>query len=243
VIIIPAIDIKQGRCVRLIQGRMEKETVYSDFPHEVAKRWQMLGAERLHIVDLDGAICGLPKNVSSISKIIESIDIPIQVGGGIRDIDTIKRYIDMGVEWVILGTVALENKTLLGKACKIFPERIIVSIDAVEGKVAIKGWKKDTKESVLDVAKRMEEYGVFSLIFTDIKRDGMLSGPNIDAIEKLANSISISIIASGGVTTLDDIKKLKRLESVGVSGVIIGKALYERTIDLKKAIEIAKTRC
>ena len=237
-LIIPAIDIKSGKCVRLFQGRMDKETVYSDDPVSVAKRWEDEGAEFLHIVDLDGAVSGVPKNKEIIESIIKSVKIPLEVGGGIRNIETIKEYFSIGAKKVVIGTVAWENPILISEVCKVFPERIIVGIDAKNGNVAVRGWEDVTETSASTLAKRFEGMGISGIIYTDISRDGTLSGPNIDSIKSFAKSISIPVIASGGVSDINDIKNIMKLKKHGVTGVIVGKALYSGAVNLREAIEL-----
>ena len=237
-LIIPAIDIKGGRCVRLFQGRMEQETVYSDDPVSVAKRWEDEGAEFLHIVDLDGAVSGVPKNKEIIESIIKSVKIPLEVGGGIRNIETIKEYFSIGAKKVVIGTVTWENPILISEVCKVFPERIIVGIDAKNGNVAVRGWEDVTDTSASELAKRFEGMGISGIIYTDISRDGTLSGPNIDSIKFFAKSISIPVIASGGVSDINDIKNIMKLKKHGVDGVIIGKALYSGSVNLREAIKL-----
>ena len=237
-LIIPAIDIKSGKCVRLFQGRMDKETVYSDDPVSVAKRWEDEGAEFLHIVDLDGAVSGVPKNKEIIESIIKSVKIPLEVGGGIRNIETIKEYFSIGAKKVVIGTVAWENPILISEVCKMFPERIIVGIDAKNGNVAVRGWEDVTETSASTLAKRFEGMGISGIIYTDISRDGTLSGPNIDSIKSFAKSISIPVIASGGVSDINDIKNIMKLKKHGVTGVIVGKALYSGAVNLREAIEL-----
>ena len=237
-LIIPAIDIKSGKCVRLFQGRMDKETVYSDDPVSVAKRWEDEGAEFLHIVDLDGAVSGVPKNKEIIGNIIKSVKIPLEVGGGVRNIETIKEYFSIGAKKVVIGTVAWENPILISEVCKVFPERIIVGIDAKNGNVAVRGWEDVTDTSASELAKRFEGMGISGIIYTDISRDGTLSGPNIDSIKFFAKSISIPVIASGGVSDINDIKNIMKLKKHGVDGVIIGKALYSGSVNLREAIKL-----
>ncbi len=239
-LIIPAIDIKGGRCVRLFQGQMEQETVYSDDPVSVAKRWEAEGAEFLHLVDLDGAVNGVPKNKDIIGKIIKAIKIPVEVGGGIRNIETIKKYISTGVQKVVIGTTACENPEFVREACNNFPGRIMVGIDAKNGNVAVRGWKDVTETPASELAKKFEGMGVSGIIYTDISRDGTLSGPNIEAIQSFAESIAISVIASGGVSNINDIKNITKLKKYGVTGVIVGKALYSGSVNLREAIELTK---
>lgn len=237
-LIIPAIDIKGGRCVRLFQGKMDKETVYSDDPVSVAKRWEDEGAEFLHLVDLDGAVSGAPKNKKIIGNIIRSVKIPVEVGGGIRNIDSIKEYISMGSQKVIIGTTALENPELVHESCKMFPDKIIVGIDAKNGQVAVRGWEDITGTSASALAKKFDGMGVVGIIYTDISRDGTLSGPNIDSIKSFAESINIPVIASGGVSNINDIKNIIKLKKHGVTGVIVGKAIYSGSVNLREAIEL-----
>ncbi len=239
-IVIPAIDIKRGRCVRLIQGRMDAETVFSDDPAAMARKWAGLGAERIHVVDLDGAVSKEPVHFETVHLISKSVSIPIQIGGGIRDMKTISRYLDAGVDRVIIGTEAIRNPALVREAAHRYPGRIVVGIDARNGKVAIEGWTQTTETAAVDLAKSLEDCGVAAIHFTDIHRDGMQTGPNIEETRKLAEAISIPVIASGGVSTIDDIRNLLPLEAVGVVGVITGRALYAGTLDLQEAIRVAK---
>jgi len=237
-LIIPAIDIKGGKCVRLTQGKMNAETVYSENPVEIAKRWEESGAKLIHLVDLDGAIEGIPKNQETIKKIIQSIKTPVEVGGGIRDLQVIQDYLGMkGVQRVIIGTIAQENPEFTEKVCKMFPKSIAVGIDAKDGIVATRGWVKVTQEKAIDLAKRLEGLGVSCIIYTDIARDGMLSGPNVKATKEIVHSVNIPIVASGGMSSVKDIESFK---GVALEGIIIGKALYTGDIDLKQAIEVAE---
>jgi len=239
-LIIPAVDIKNGKCVRLLQGRMDSETVFSDDPAATAKRWEEEGAEIIHIVDLEGAIEKHPKNLSSIREIVEHVKSPIQVGGGIRTERTVRMYLEMGVERVIIGTEAIQNPGFVKDACKLFPGRIIVGIDARKGRAAIDGWTKTTQIKAKALAKRFEDCGIAAIIFTDIHRDGMQTGPNIEETRRLAEAVSIPVIASGGVSSIDDIKNLIPLKAVGVLGVITGRALYSGSLNLKAAIKTVK---
>jgi phosphoribosylformimino-5-aminoimidazole carboxamide ribotide isomerase len=239
-LVIPAIDLKEGRCVRLEQGLMEKDTVYSDDPAAQARSWQEQGGELLHIVDLDGAFAGVPRNREAIAAIVRAIDIPTELGGGIRDLATIEAYLDLGVGRVILGTVAKENPQLVAEACRLFPGRIVVGIDARDGLVAVRGWADVTEKKASDLAKEMEGFGVSAIIYTDIARDGMLQGPNLEATRLLAESISIPVIASGGVSSLRDIENLMAIEDYGVVGVITGKAIYTGALDLREAVALTK---
>ena len=241
-IILPAIDLKEGRCVRLEQGLMDKDTVYNDDPAAQALIWQEQGGELLHIVDLDGAFAGVPKNKAAIRAIVEAIDIPSELGGGIRDMQTIEAYLELGIDRVILGTVAKENPLLVAEACKRFPGRIVVGIDAMNGLVAVRGWADVTEKLASEMAKEMEGFGVEAIIYTDIARDGMMQGPNIEATRALAEAINIPVIASGGLSTLDDIRRLIAIESSGVTGVITGKAIYSGAIDLREAVALTRQR-
>ncbi len=235
-LLIPAIDLKDGKCVRLRQGRMEDETVFADDPLEMAKKWVDAGARRLHLVDLNGAFAGKPVNAEVIHRIAEAFpELPIQVGGGIRDEDTVQAYLDAGVQYVIIGTKAVSAPHFVNDLCLEFPGHIIVGLDAKDGKVAIDGWSKLSHHSVIDMAQRFEDDGVEAIVYTDIGRDGMMKGVNVEATAELANAISIPVIASGGVSTLDDVRALAAREDEGIMGAIIGRALYEGSIDLAEA--------
>ncbi|MFN2338737.1 MAG: 1-(5-phosphoribosyl)-5-[(5-phosphoribosylamino)methylideneamino]imidazole-4-carboxamide isomerase [Gammaproteobacteria bacterium] len=235
-LLIPAIDLKDGKCVRLRQGRMEDETVFADDPLEMAQKWVDAGARRLHLVDLNGAFAGKPVNAEVIHRIAEAYpELPIQVGGGIRDEDTVQAYLDAGVQYVIIGTKAVSAPHFVNDLCLEFPGHIIVGLDAKDGKVAIDGWSKLSHHSVIDMAQRFEDDGVEAIVYTDIGRDGMMKGVNVEATAELANAISIPVIASGGVSTLDDIRALAAREDEGIMGAIIGRALYEGSIDLAEA--------
>lgn len=236
-LLIPAIDLKDGHCVRLRQGDMGDATVFSDDPRAMARKWMDQGARRLHLVDLNGAVAGKPKNEAAIKAIIREVgeQIPVQLGGGIRDLDTIERYLDDGVSWVIIGTAAVKNPGFLHDACSAFPGHIIVGLDAKDGKVAVDGWSKMTGHDVVDLALKFEDYGVEAVIYTDIGRDGMLSGVNIEATVKLARALRIPVIASGGITNLDDIDSLCAVEGEGIIGAITGRAIYEGTLDFGAA--------
>ena len=238
-LIIPAVDIKNGKCVRLFQGRLDSETIFSDDPAAMAKRWENEGAEIIHLIDLDGAVEKSPKNLNSIQKIIESVEAYIQVGGGIRTEKTAKMYLDLGLKRVIIGTEAIKNPKFVKDACKAFPDQIVVGIDARDGLVAIEGWTETTRIKAVDLARRFEDCGVVAINFTDIHRDGMETGPNIEATRRIAEAVSIPVVASGGVSTIEDIKKLMPLEAVGVVGVITGRALYSGSLSLKAAIEVS----
>lgn len=239
-LVIPAIDLKEGRCVRLEQGLMEKDTVYSDSPAAQARIWQEQGGELLHIVDLDGAFAGVPRNKAAIEAIVRAIDIPTELGGGVRDLATIEAYLQLGIGRVILGTVAKEKPELVQEACRLFPGRIVVGIDASNGFVAVRGWADVTEKKATEMAKEMEGFGVEAIIYTDIARDGMMQGPNLEATRALAESISIPVIASGGVSSLKDIENLMAIEASGVVGVITGKAIYSGALDLRAAVALTK---
>jgi len=239
-IILPAIDLKEGKCVRLEQGLMDRDTVYNDSPAEQARIWQEQGGELLHIVDLDGAFAGVPKNRDAIKTIVDAITIPSELGGGIRDMQTIEAYLELGIDRVILGTVAKENPKLVAEACKKYPGQIVVGIDARDGLVAVRGWADVTKKLATEMAREMAGFGVEAIIYTDISRDGMMQGPNIEATRKLAESIDIPVIASGGLSSLDDIRRLMAIEFSGVTGVITGKAIYSGAIDLREAVALTK---
>ncbi len=240
-LIIPAIDLKDGQCVRLKQGLMDGATVFSEDPGAMARQWIAQGARRLHLVDLNGAFAGKPINEAAIKAITDVVgtDIPVQLGGGIRDMDTIERYLDDGITYVIIGTAAVKNPGFLHEACDAFPGHIMVGLDAKDGKVAVDGWSKVTGHDVVDLAKKFEGYGVEAIIYTDIGRDGMLSGVNIDATVRLARELTIPLIASGGITNLDDIKALCAVEAEGIMGAITGRAIYEGKLDFAAAQKLA----
>ncbi len=236
-IIIPAIDIKAGKCVRLLQGKMDKEIVYSDKPEDMAKKWSDAGAKVLHVVDLDGATSKKPENLDTVKKIVNSVDIPLRLGGGIRNMKTADMLFDIGIDKIVIGTEAVRNPDFVEKACAKYPEKIIVGIDAKDGMASIEGWEETTSVSAVDLAKKFENCGVAAINFTDIARDGMQRGVNIEATRIIAESVSIPIIASGGVSGIEDIKKLLEIR---VAGVITGKALYTGALDLKEAIKIVE---
>ncbi len=240
-LIIPAIDLKDGHCVRLKQGSMDGATVFSEDPGAMARQWIERGARRLHLVDLNGAFAGKPINEAAIKAITDVVgtDIPVQLGGGIRDLDTIERYLDDGITYVIIGTAAVKNPGFLHEACDAFPGHIMVGLDAKDGKVAVDGWSKVTGHDVVDLAKKFEGYGVEAIIYTDIGRDGMLSGVNIEATVRLARELTIPVIASGGITNLDDIKALCAVEAEGIMGAITGRAIYEGTLDFVAGQKLA----
>jgi phosphoribosylformimino-5-aminoimidazole carboxamide ribotide isomerase len=240
-IVIPAIDLKEGRCVRLTQGRMDRESVYSEDPVGMAKHWESKGAKRLHVVDLNGAVTGKPVHRTLIEEMVRTVRIPVEVGGGIRDLETIKNYLSSGAEWIILGTVAFKNRPFVREACERFPGKIILSLDAKRGEVAIEGWNEIAPLKAIDLPREFEGAGLASIIFTDVDRDGMGTGLNWEMTRALARNTSIPVIASGGVSRVEELENLKKLESEGVKGVIIGRALYTGQIDLTEAIRVAET--
>ena len=237
-LIIPAIDLKAGKCVRLLQGREDAVTVYSDDPVSTARLWESCGARLLHVVDLDGAFTGDQKNLEAIRKIRDAVTMELEVGGGIRDLKKTEELLAMGINRIILGTVAIEKPELISEACRRFPGRILVGIDARDGKVAVKGWVEVTSVDAKTLAKEAEKNSAAGIIYTDISTDGMMTGPNISAMEEMVHMVSIPIIASGGVSSLEDIKNL--LEIKGLWGVITGKALYSGSLDLREAIKLAQ---
>ena len=241
-LIIPAIDLKNGSCVRLRQGRMEDVTVYSDDPVATATRWVEAGAKRLHVVDLDGAFAGKPENKEAVVRILtKHPNLPIQLGGGVRDLATIEVYLDLGLAWVIIGTQAVKDPVLVTEACHQFPGQIIVGVDAKDGWVATEGWAEASAISAVDVVKRFSDVGVSSIVYTDIGRDGMLSGVNVKATASLASETGCSVIASGGLKGLSDVTELLAVESDGVVGAITGRAIYEGTLNLADAIRLTET--
>lgn len=248
-LLIPAIDLKDGHCVRLKQGDMEQATVFSEDPGQMARHWLAQGARRLHLVDLNGAFAGKPKNEPAVKAIIAAVrayalefgidEIPVQLGGGIRDLDTIERYLDDGLSYIIIGTAAVKSPGFLHDACSAFPGQIIVGLDAKDGKVATDGWSKLSGHEVIDLAKKFEDYGCESIVYTDIGRDGMMKGVNIEATVKLAQSMTIPVIASGGVHTIKDVEALCAVQDEGIEGVICGRSIYEGTLELRSAQERA----
>ena len=243
-LLIPAIDLKEGQCVRLRQGRMDDDTVFSADPVAVAARWVEAGARRLHLVDLDGAFAGKPKNREVIRAIAEAFpDLPIQVGGGIRDEATVEAYMNIGVKYAIIGTKAVTTPGFVSDLCASFPGHVIVGLDAKDGKVATEGWSKLSHHDVIDMARHFERYGVESIIYTDISRDGMMQGVNVEATVRLAQAVNIPVIASGGVTSITDIERLCAVSDEGVSGVVIGRALYEGGLDLAEAQAHVDVHC
>ena len=240
VTIIPAIDLKNGQCVRLRQGRMEDATVFSNDPVSVAKRWADEGAERIHVVDLDGAFKGQPVNLKVVEQITAAVKVPVQIGGGIRDEETVQRYLNAGIQYVIIGTKAVNTPHFLHDLCIEFPRHIIVSLDAKDGRLALNGWSKMTHHDAVEAAQHCERDGVEAIIYTDIGRDGMMKGFNAEATSKLARAVKTPVFASGGVSSLDDIRRLKEIESDGVVGAVVGRALYEGSFTLAEALKIAK---
>jgi phosphoribosylformimino-5-aminoimidazole carboxamide ribotide isomerase len=240
-LIIPAIDLKDGHCVRLEQGEMNTATVFSEQPAAMARHWVGQGGRRLHLVDLNGAFVGKPVNEEAIQAIVKELgdEIPVQLGGGIRDLATIERYLDDGIRYVIIGTAAVKNPGFLHEACDAFPGHVMVGLDARDGKVAVEGWSKLTGHDVVDLAKRFEDYGVEAVIYTDIGRDGMLNGVNIEATVRLAHALHIPVIASGGVTNLNDVRNLCAVAGEGIMGAITGRAIYQGTLDFTQAQKLA----
>lgn len=241
-LLIPAIDLKEGKCVRLRQGRMEDDTVFSDDPVAVAGKWVEQGAKRIHLVDLDGAFAGKPVNADVIHAIAEAFpDVPVQIGGGIRDEDTIQGYLNAGVQYVIIGTKAVTEPHFVSNVAVEFPGHVIVGLDAKDGKVAINGWSKLSRHDVVDLAQQFEIDGVEAIIYTDISRDGMMSGVNVEATARLARAIKIPVIASGGITNMDDIHALGKVADDGIMGAITGRAIYEGTLNFPEAAKLAET--
>jgi phosphoribosylformimino-5-aminoimidazole carboxamide ribotide isomerase len=235
VLVIPAIDLKDGRCVRLRQGDMADETVYSDDVKEVASRWQQQGAGLIHVVDLNGAVDGEPKNLPHIESVMKAVRVKVQVGGGIRTIDTVRRYLNAGVSRVVLGTAALTNRALLDQACQEFPQRIVLGLDARDGRIAVKGWTTVSEVNAIDLLKELSGCAIAAVVYTDIARDGMLNGPNIPALKEVVEYSSFRVIASGGITRLEDLQAVRSL-GPKIEGAIVGKALYDGKLDLMAAV-------
>ena len=239
--IIPAIDIQNGNCVRLRQGDFSRETIFNNSPLDIAEKWVKDGAQRLHIVDLDGARLGEPINIDLISKICKTFpSIPVQIGGGIRDVETARKYINAGASFIIIGTKAVEDPNFVKDLCSEFHKKIIIGIDAKNGEVATEGWVSNSKVNAISLSKKFEDFGVSEIVYTDIEKDGMMGGLNIKATVDLAKEINIPVIASGGVSSNDDLKKIINYEKFGISGVIVGRALYENKINIKEAKEILR---
>lgn len=241
-LVIPAIDIKEGRCVRLRQGKMSEETIFSDHPEEMASKWFNAGARRLHLVDLDGAVQGRPVNRDAIRRIVESVPIPIELGGGVRDMATMAAYFDLGIQYLILGTVACKDPGFVINACRTFPDRIILGIDAKDGMVALEGWTENVDLSPSELAGKFEKENLAAIIYTDIRRDGMRSGCNVEATRELAQSVDVPVIASGGISGLSDVLDILPLAEDGVVGMITGRALYDGSLDLSEAIQACDDR-
>lgn len=237
--VIPAVDLKGGRCVRLRQGRMDDETVFSEDPTAMALKWESMGAGRLHVVDLDGAVGGKPANAPAIQAICRALSIPVQLGGGVRDLAGLERTLELGVDRVILGTLAAKDPEAALQAARKHPGRVVIGIDARDGMVAVAGWTETSKLHFLDLAARFADPAVAAIIFTDIARDGMHTGPNLDSTKQLCQAVSTPIIAAGGVHDLDDLRRLKEMEPLGLAGAITGRAIYEGTLDLAQALELA----
>jgi len=236
--IYPAIDIQDGHCVRLKQGDFNRKEVFSNEPEEIARRWASAGADMIHVVDLDGALIGKPVNHKWIGEVVAAVDIPVQVGGGIRDLASVEYYFSIGVSRIILGTTAVQNLFFVKECARKFPDRIVAGVDARDGKIAISGWKEVTNESAVNYGKRLSDLGICALVYTDIERDGMMQGPSLGRIGEMARSIRVPLVVSGGISSLQDIEEIKKLENI--EGVIIGKALYNGAVDLKSAVRLAK---
>lgn len=236
-IIIPAIDIKDGKCVRLFKGEEEQVTVFSEHPSKIAKQWEEAGAKWIHVVDLDGAFSGRPKNYDVIKSIVNAVNCPVQVGGGIRNIDTVREYVSMGVKRIILGTAAFSDQDFLRNACSEYPQEIAVGIDTKEGKIAVKGWTEVIDQSTEDVLQNMHEAGVSVILNTNVDRDGTMEGINIDGAKEFIEKSPIPVIASGGIATMEDLEKLSSIEHLGIYGAILGKSIYTGSINLKEAIQ------
>ncbi len=234
-LVIPAIDISEGKAVRLRQGDMAQKTVYGE-PVDFAVRWQQAGSRLIHVVDLDGAMAGRPANLAAVRRIVEAVDVPVELGGGLRTVDDVGRVLELGVRYAVIGTAALRCEQVVAECVRRFEERVIVGIDARDGKVAVQGWTEGSRVEAVQLARRVQALGVRRIIFTDIATDGMLQGPNLAALRQMAESLTMEVVASGGVTTIEDLLRLRELESLGVIGAIVGRALYEGNIDLAEAI-------
>lgn len=241
-ILFPAIDLKDGACVRLVKGDMAQATTFNTDPVAQAKEFENLGCEWIHIVDLNGAFEGRPVNDTVVKQIVSDVSLPIQLGGGIRDINLVEAWISLGIKRIVIGTAAVKNPELVNEACRLFPGRVAVGLDAKGGKVAVEGWAEETELTVLEMAKRFEGAGVAAIIFTDIDRDGVMTGPNIAATVALANAISIPVVASGGVSSLDDVQALVDAKCPGIEGVISGRAIYDGRLDVQAAVELLRGR-
>jgi len=239
-IVFPAVDLKEGKCVRLERGVMASATVYAEDPADAAKRWQDEGAEWLHLVDLDGATAGEPRNRAAVARVLKAVTIPVQMGGGVRTVETLATYLDLGVERVVLGTAALKDPRVLARACEHFPGRVALGIDSRHGRVAVEGWGHTSEIGTVELARKFESLALAAIIYTDIQRDGMQTGPNIEATRELARMVRLPVIASGGVGRLEDIAALRTLEADGVIGVIVGRALYTGSIRLADAILLGR---
>ncbi|MHB1419133.1 MAG: 1-(5-phosphoribosyl)-5-[(5-phosphoribosylamino)methylideneamino]imidazole-4-carboxamide isomerase [Bacillota bacterium] len=242
-LIIPAIDLRDGHCVRLVQGRLEEQTVFSLHPEEIAVKWETAGAKMIHVVDLDGAFAGEPRNLEAISAIIAAVSIPIQLGGGIRTLDTIEKMLQLGVSRVILGTAAISRPQLISEAVARYGQKVLVGIDSKDGRVAVEGWASVSEKTALELAMEIKEAGIQRVVYTDTRRDGTLQGPNLDSTRELARITGLRVIASGGVSSLGDLRALKKCEPDGVDGVILGKALYTGAFTLPEALAIAEEGC
>lgn len=239
-LIIPAIDLRSGKCVRLVEGKLDQETIYSDDPVAQAKTWEDLGAKMIHLVDLDGAFTGSPKNLEVVKEILQAVKTPVELGGGIRDLATIKMLLEMGIERVILGTVAINHPELVKEACALYGDRVIVGIDSKNGFVAIEGWEATVEKTTVELALEMKAMGLKRVVFTDIRRDGTMKGPNLESTQELAEKTGLKVVASGGVSSIQDVRNLKALEPFGVDSVIMGKALYTGDVKLEEALAIAE---
>lgn len=239
-IVIPAIDLKDGNCVRLLQGDFERATVYSRDPVEIARRWKEGGAERLHVVDLDGSRAGRPVNGEVIARIVRETGLPVELGGGIRNMEILEACLDTGVRWAILGTAAWKDPDFVLEACRRFPGRIMVGIDAKDGRLLVEAWMEDSGQEAFDIAGRYDGSGIAAIVFTDTKRDGMETGVNVESTTLLAEAVRVPVIASGGVSTVEDVRRLRKVESSGICGVIIGKALYTGAVSLEEAIRAGR---